>query len=258
MIFTFKLPGQTLGQLTKNVQEKSKKKICFLGRLDPMASGIVCYFTDTECRLAKKYQHVDKTYKFNLVLGMSTDSGDPLGLLSKVINITEWKKREIMELNFMEKFSNFEYEQIYPRFSSYVIKKDGMKKPLWFFTKYGNQILKEELPKHKVKIYILEQIDKSFWIENTNYFIEDISKLNDGNLRKEEIIQQYLGLKNIKLLVFPLIAKVSSGTYIRQLCEDIGAYLNLPAMADKIERVSYHFPSENGGELDFENYEIFD
>jgi len=257
MLFTFKFPGQTLGQLTKSVQEKTNKKICFLGRLDPIASGIVCYFVEDECKLAKKYQHVDKTYQFNLILGMSTDSGDPLGIITKILSINDELKMDVLNSGFIENFSGMDYEQIYPRFSSYVVKKEGLKKPLWFFTKYGYQIMKDELPRHKVHIYLLEQTDKSFLIEDKNYFLEQISSLEDGNLRKEEIMDQYNRLDNIKLLAIPMIAKVSSGTYIRQLCEDIGNYLQLPAMADKIQRISYHFPKESEEEIDFGNYEIF-
>ena len=61
---------------------------------------------------------------------------------------------------------------------------------------------------------------------------------------------QIIILKEIHLYCIPMIAKVSSGTYIRKLCEDIGKYLGVPAMADGIERVAFHFPD------DIKNYEF--
>jgi len=56
------------------------------------------------------------------------------------------------------------------------------------------------------------------------------------------VIEQYQALGEIFLVSIPLIAKVSGGTYIRRLCEDIGAKYGIPAIADSIERVAYHFP----------------
>jgi tRNA U55 pseudouridine synthase TruB len=46
----------------------------------------------------------------------------------------------------------------------------------------------------------------------------------------------------MSLVSIPFIAKVSGGAYIRRLCEDIGAEYGIPAMADSIERIAYHFP----------------
>ena len=258
MIFTYKPQRQTLGQLTKNIQSKTKKKICFLGRLDPIACGIVCYFTDGECSLARKYMHVDKTYQFNLVVGISTDSQDVLGVIDKVINVDQEIINNVHHSNFVEHFSGLKYEQSYPRFSSFVVKKYGEKKPLWYFSKYGYQIVKEDLPKHLIQIYLLEKIGKTFLIEDKNYFLEQVTKLNDenGELRKDMIINQYQNMENIKFIGIPLIAKVSSGTYIRQLCDDIGQYLKLPAIADKIERMSYHFPKDTEKELNISDLDI--
>jgi len=53
--------------------------------------------------------------------------------------------------------------------------------------------------------------------------------------------KEYTETCKIRLIGIPMLAKVSSGTYIRQLCADIGDKLGVPCMADKIERVGYHF-----------------
>ena len=75
-----------------------------------------------------------------------------------------------------------------------------------------------------------------------NYFMEQVNLIPDGlELRKDEIILQYQEYDKIRLIAVPMFAKVSSGTYIRQLCMDIGDKLGIPCMADKIERVGYHF-----------------
>jgi tRNA U55 pseudouridine synthase TruB len=148
----------------------------------------------------------------------------------------------------LEVFSEFfdEYEQKYPIYSAYQIHKNGMKKPLWYFAKNGIELEESEIPRHVVKIYNLEQDAKPIYsIRNMNYFMEQVGLIPDGlELRKEEVIMQYKEYKEsdkIRLIGIPMLAKVSSGTYIRQLCADIGDKLGVPCMADKIERVGYHF-----------------
>ena len=49
MIIKYKPQGQTLGQLTREVQEEVKDKICYIGRLDPLASGLVCFLVGDDC-----------------------------------------------------------------------------------------------------------------------------------------------------------------------------------------------------------------
>ena len=49
MIIKYKPQGQTLGQLTREVQDEINDKICYIGRLDPLASGLVCFLVGDEC-----------------------------------------------------------------------------------------------------------------------------------------------------------------------------------------------------------------
>ena len=247
MIITYKEQGKTLGQLTREVKEKVIKKICYIGRLDPMASGFICYLTNDECKNASSLLKFDKTYQFNLILGISTDTGDPLGKIERLEYCDELRE------DFIELFNDFSYKQKYPVYSSYVIRKDGLKKPLWYFAKNGIKLQENEYPEHIVHIKMLEKIGDSFKISNTKYFEEQIEKLDDEKgecFRKREILEQYRKIGEISLMGIPMIAKVSSGTYIRKLCEDIGKYLGVPAIADKIERVAFHFPDK------INNYEV--
>ena len=247
MIVIYKNQGETLGQLTKKVKEKLNKKICYIGRLDPIASGLICFLLDEECKLASKYLHFDKTYCFNLILGISTDTSDPLGMITGLSPVFE------VDYSFIDLFNDFSYIQKYPIYSSFEIRKENIKKPLWYFAKNGIKLDEEDIPNHRVHIKALEKVDESFYIKTTDYFIRQIDKLDENKgkeFRKNEIKRQYEELKEIHLYGIPMIAKVSSGTYIRKLCEDIGKYLGVPAMADGIERVAFHFPD------DIKNYEF--
>lgn len=243
MHIAYKNPGVPFGDITKQVANDSENKISYIGRLDPLAYGIIIYLEGDELKNRDKYMNMDKTYKFNIIIGISTDTGDCLGMIRQIQSVNTINMSRLTEV-----FSQFlgEYEQKYPIYSAYQIHKNGVKKPLWYFAKNGIELEESEIPKHIIKIYNLEQDAKPmFSIRNMNYFIEQVELIPNGlELRKEEVILQYKEYKEadkIRLIGIPMLAKVSSGTYIRQLCMDIGNKLGIPCMADKIERVGYHF-----------------
>ena len=239
MIIKYKPQGQTLGQLTREVQEEVKDKICYIGRLDPLASGLVCFLVGDECVSSRNRLHSDKTYCFNLILGISTDTGDALGLIKKMSAID---LGNIDVCAIIKKYNNYSYEQEYPMYSSYEIRAGGLKKPLWYFAKNGISI--DKIPTHSITVHQLESNGEPAIITSVSYFIQQVAQVIEekSRLRKDEIIAQYCALGPISLVSIPLIAKVSGGTYIRRLCQDIGAEYGIPAMADSIERVAYHFP----------------
>jgi tRNA pseudouridine(55) synthase len=239
MIIKYKPQGQTLGQLTREVQEEIKNKICYIGRLDPLARGLVCFLVGDECISSRSRLHSDKTYGFNLILGISTDTGDALGLIQKMSALDF---ADIDVSSIIKKYNNYTYEQEYPMYSSYEIRASGLKKPLWYFAKNGIPI--DKIPTHSITIHQLEPTGEPTLITSPSYFIEQVEQVIEekSRLRKDEVIAQYQALGEISLVSIPLIAKVSGGTYIRRLCEDIGAKYGIPAIADSIERVAYHFP----------------
>ena len=242
MHIAYKNPGVPFGDITKQVADDSQNKVSYIGRLDPLASGIIIYLEGDELKDRDKYMNMDKTYKFNLVIGMTTDTGDCLGMIQNIQSVNTINISILIEI-----FREFigEYEQRYPIYSAYQIHKNGLKKPLWYFAKNGIELEESEIPKHVIKIYNLEQDAKPmFSIRDMSYFIEQVGLIPDGlELRKEEVIAQYNEYGKIRLIGIPMLAKVSSGTYIRQLCADIGDKLGIPCIADKIERVGYHFQS---------------
>jgi tRNA pseudouridine(55) synthase len=239
MIIKYKPQGQTLGQLTREVQEEINDKICYIGRLDPLASGLVCFLVGDECISSRSRLHSDKSYCFNLILGISTDTGDALGLVQKMSAVD---LGEVGVADVVKKYSNYTYEQEYPMYSSYEIRAGGLKKPLWYFAKNGIPI--DKIPTHSITIHQLESNGEPAIITSASYFIEQISKIDEqkSRLRKDEVIAQYCVLGPMSLVSIPLIAKVSGGAYIRRFCQDIGAEYGIPAIADSIERVAYHFP----------------
>ena len=246
MHIAYKNPGVPFGDITKQVANDTQNKISYIGRLDPLASGIIIYLEGDELKDRDKYMNMDKTYKFNLIIGVSTDTGDCLGKITKIQTVNTINMTKMIEI-----FNEFigKYEQRYPIYSAYQIHKNGVKKPLWYFAKNGIELEESDIPKHFVNIYNLEQdANPIFSIRNMKYFMDQVELIPDGlELRKDEIMTQYKEYEEdkIRFVGIPMIEKVSSGTYIRQLCMDIGDKLGTCCIADKIERVGYHFQNSN-------------
>jgi len=234
MIITYKEPYKLLSDKIKEINQKC----CFIGRLDPCASGISIFLTNQETKYQKKFLHLDKTYQFTLLLGLQTDTGDILGKILSYQNPSSLSLQRVFEV--LQTFHNTNYYQKYQKFSSYPIKKNGIKKPLWYWAK-NNGITDEETPKHNIKIYKLdwEENIKKISVLSFVKYIEQIQTLK-GDFRCDEILKHYHSMTNEFVFGIKCYAKVSSGTYIRQLCLDIGEKLGFPCCAFEIERLSFH------------------
>ena len=56
--------------------------LAYAGRLDPMASGTLLILVGDECNRQSEYHAFDKAYEVELLLGVSSDTGDVLGIVS--------------------------------------------------------------------------------------------------------------------------------------------------------------------------------
>ena len=250
MIITYKEPFTFMSNYT----HKINGKCCYVGRLDPLASGISIFLTGDETKLQNQFMNLDKTYKFNLLIGMKTDTGDILGKITEFQSYFNLSRLDEILSSFHQKT----YQQKYQIYSSIKIKKNGISKPLWYWAKEGN-LLEEEIPEHEVKIYSLDW-NKDEMVELTfKEMREDVLKMKVlenkyQNFRCDEILPQYE--KMHKVLKLPCVAKVSSGTYIRQLGLDIGKELGIPCCVSEIERVGFHLPEEAMKGIEEVFYEI--
>jgi len=216
----YKPIGITPLELIDNYKKENniKCKMSFAGRLDPMAHGEMILLEGEECKSQNLYCGKDKVYEFKILYGVKTDTLDILGLLEESIIS---KQNNIG--NFIGKFL-----QPYPIFSSIYVKK----KPLWWWAKNGiiNEI---EIPKKEIEIYELEKMSETYInnLDLLNEIIEKLSLLSLDNrekfrfveIKKEwEILLSLCENKNKIFNIETYICKVSSGTYIRSLCERMG------------------------------------
>lgn len=220
-------PLQALKRLQKDKSELSGEKLSYAGRLDPMAEGVMLVLVGDENKTYKKHLNYDKEYVATFLLGMNTDTGDALGMISRktsqVLSDEEIKSS-------VDSFVEIE-SQVYPWFSSKTV--GGVK----LFDHYKNGNLSIKRPEREVKIYDAE-CHKIYTqsVDEVNSYIKEKIALIEGDFRQEEILknwQEYFDEnsgKEMKLVEVKL--KVSTGTYIRTIAEEFG----VPAILLKLNR----------------------
>lgn len=215
----FKPVGLTPLELIEKYKKTNniKQKMSFAGRLDPMASGLMLLLVGDECKKQPEYCGKDKIYEFKILYGFKTDSLDILGISETIENT---------DFNYIDLIG--EVEQKYPVYSSKTLKIGDITKPLWYWEKKG--ILKDSMvPKKNVKVFDLNILERKEYsnLEIQDMIFERISKLSEKNkdkFRYKDIKEKWEVnlLDDKKYRVESFRTKVSSGTYIRGLCEKMG------------------------------------
>jgi tRNA U55 pseudouridine synthase TruB len=224
-------------------------KSCFAGRLDPMARGKMIFIENKELKDMNYYLNKSKTYEFELILGLSTDTDDILGIIDSQPIFLDNKEIEIKIINIINIINNLKINgqenQKYHTYSSYVLKKNGLKKTLWKW-KLENNLSYEEIPSKNVKLYDINILEHKQY--NSNYllgiFIDRINKINKKyDFRQNKIISQWENIINkdlsTQLFSIKIEMKVSSGYYIRQFCYDLKTKLNYPLLVYDINRTNF-------------------
>lgn len=228
----YKRIGQTPLELVKEVKSNHNinEKISYLGRLDPMAHGLMVLLVGSETKNQEKYQKLDKVYEYKVLFGVETDTYDMLGLM-KYNNLDNINKTDIEDYLYK---TLGESVQKFPPYSS--IKVNG--KPLWFWAKEG-KLDSIRIPEKKINIYSSELID--FKVINSEEILKIVNKnisSLDPNLdfRQQDILKKWNTLKKGKYYIATIRSKVSTGTYVRDIAQTMGKYFNSKAIAFDIKR----------------------
>jgi tRNA pseudouridine(55) synthase len=235
MQYVIKEAGHTMVQTMDKFKKDNNidKKVCYCGRLDPMARGQVLLLVGDECKNMEKHLGYIKEYEFEIIFGLSTDTDDPMGILS----LAYYKEDEINE--YCEKIKEYiKINKFSQNFHDYSSKRI-MGKPMWEYTKQKQQIIK---PSHEVEIFEIEYkiIKKYNFNEWKKTIIETINKIDKkNNFRQEEIIKNYNDINASYILYsLPIKIKVSSGFYVRQLVADIKNHLDIAILTFDINRIN--------------------
>lgn len=238
MTYYNKPAGITINQLMNKIKEEvGCKKLCFCGRLDPMARGKVLVLMDDECKKMPQHNNSKKTYYFEIILNIKTDSDDPLGIIEDT-NFEETNDILIKLKKELDKYKNGckPFLQKFHNYSSKCV--DGQ--PLWYYKK-NNLPVKNQY--HNVQLYSLKmsdtcEYDYSKWKDLIISQINTIDKAND--FKQEQIIKQWNDLTLDKLISLPVEVNVSTGFYIRQFVRDLSDKIKHPLLTFDINRTNIY------------------
>jgi len=178
-----KPPGMTSHDVVSYIRQRVRqKKVGHCGTLDPAAAGVLPIYLGNATRLVEYADHFDKEYRAELLLGVSTDTGDDTGTILRQQRVV-LPSLDILQ----ETVKSFQggYDQVPPMYSA--LKVAGAK--LYELARSGKEV--ERAPRRI-----------------------DISQIRLVSVQDHSLMIQ---------------VACSKGTYIRTLCEDIGAKLDLPA-----------------------------
>ena len=252
-------PLECLERIRLEYKIGSDIPMTYAGRLDPMAEGVMIILTGEECKKKEQYLCLDKMYEFQVLVGFSTDTYDLLGLVVDSApskeeferssdNITSSEDKisgprvgspdaEILSSDFVSTLQSFvgTFIQKYPSFSSKTV---GGKQ---LFQLSKDDELPSEMPEHNVTIYKLSCT--STGVREKEELSKEIIRrigLVHGDFRQEEITKKWdevLKKSDEKeFTIFSCTAECSSGTYIRQLVDDISKKIGIPMVTYSIKR----------------------
>jgi tRNA pseudouridine55 synthase len=246
MIFNiYKQRGETplecIQRFAKANPDLKGEKMTYLGRLDPLAEGVLLAGSGEDTKQARREEFfgLDKEYDFISIFGFSTDTYDILG---KIVRVE--KLKEIKDIDLMKVASIYEGErdQKYPEYSSKVRAWEAAGSDSLSSQDASHISLQEHpLPLKKIIIHKL-QFHKLDILSNKELFgrlLMDISKVK-GDFRQHEILilwQEILSkYGKDKIFLGKFSAHVSSGTYIRGIVNDMGKTLGFGATTLSIRR----------------------
>lgn len=204
--------GYSTHKIAKAVAEKYGVKTSHTGTLDPLAQGVIIVLLG-EDRLKKyEYAHWHKTYEFEIILGISTDTYDGMGL------ITEQYFNYIP--NGKEDLSDFigSYTQQVPLYSTIKVKGRSLHEHARANNSDSIVLPKKQGEIFDIKVLGVEQYESS---HIKKALINTIQRI-DGDFRQQKIIDQWNSI-SIPLNLSSLKVKVttSKGIYVRSLSQDI-------------------------------------
>ncbi|MEI6326562.1 MAG: hypothetical protein WCO78_00395 [Candidatus Roizmanbacteria bacterium] len=190
--------------------------VSYAGRLDPMAEGVLLLLVGDENKDRRTFEHLNKRYEVACVFGISTDSGDGMGIPSFAM------KPEITRPQLSTHLSKYigTFEQRYHPYSSRII--DG--KPLFYWSKQ-ELIHTIKIPTHRVCVSDIKIVSKSV-IKLKDIILDITRRVSEvsGDFRQHNIISAWESQYHVDRL-FPLFTlKIDcekGGTYVRVLIEDL-------------------------------------
>lgn len=234
-IFALNKPEKiTSHDLVNQVRRKlNTKKVGHTGALDPFASGLMLILVGKATKLSNEFITLGKSYKFEVLLGASSDTQDTEGKIVQYSDVGDFSNEDIKKTINLFKG---EYLQEVPIYSSVKVEGNKLRelarnaKEYKTTSKNNNTIVDFTMKDNSKKTIMLPKRK----VEIRNISIKRLSDCSYYELEKINIEAKDLNFKLVELT-----ADVSKGTYIRQLATDIGKRLgNVPSMLYSLNRTS--------------------
>jgi tRNA pseudouridine55 synthase len=223
----------------------SNAPVTYLGRLDPMADGVLLVGVDNDAQqeARQKYMSLDKEYSFEVLFGFATDTYDCLGVVEaedkeipQIASDENLKEEYEMRVRKVSQIYIGERMQKYPKFSSKVLANFDIE------SVRGGKVSEEDIPESRIIIYDIKfsGLETVSAKEIFGRLLSDIGKVK-GDFRQIKILGEWkerLVTRDPQqtYLLGKFHAHVSSGTYIRSLVNDIASTLGTKALALSITR----------------------
>lgn len=240
-------PLECLVRFRTEHPEYAEAKMSYLGRLDPMAEGLLLVLVYPErsrrvgdMRKKEEYLGLDKTYEFEVLWGFKSDTYDILGLIEG--GGVAPQKLEAKMRPLLKKIQNIK-TQAYPAYSSRTVSG----KSLFMWAREWNDLLGHsmieeiDVPTRSIKIFSLEHIHtRAVTGRKILSEVERRIALVGGDFRQKAILSRWqntlVARPNEMFLISKFVADVSSGTYVRGLANEMGKILKSSALAWSIRR----------------------
>lgn len=244
-------PLECLHRFKAENPEYASLPATYAGRLDPAAEGELLFLFGSEVYKKDDYLAYDKTYEATFALGVSTDTGDLLGLPKNVFSDDHLQTLANLDEEKIKKVSNElcreikkTHEQRYPAFSSKTVNG----KPLFVHTREGSDVPR---PMRNVAVRECSLVD----VQKVAFSIVvsracQVADLVQGDFRQNEIVQHWKELEASPVknenqtgsatFLITLRLTVSSGTYIRAFIETFEKVFGVPAVLYSLVRTKIH------------------
>lgn len=221
--------GSSSHRLAHTASEMLGEPVTHTGTLDPLASGVLVLLTGEDRYIKGVLPNWSKTYTFEILWSVATDSGDKLGL------ITDVSTKQVILTELQECLTHFPmtYTQKQHPFSAkrtagtsfFSLAKTSKKLPSSFHTVSLSGLRFDGSQQLTVRQLLAQQG-------------REISQV-DGDFRQQQILHDWqTALTSVtqEFLVTSHSVTTSPRTYIRQLVLDIATELQTPACAWSITR----------------------
>lgn len=213
----------------------------YAGRLDPMASGKLLVLIGDECKRQERYTKLDKTYEIEVLLDITSDTGDVLGIASADGRETAPTDAHVRKAIAKELGTRV---LPYPAYSSKTVAG----KPLFLYALEG-ALDTIRIPTHEETIYRIrhrgtyalsakELEERICALLSAAPTSDEPSKSLGADFRIGAVRESWKSIfkRERDYRVLKLKVHCGSGTYMRTLAERIGASLGTRALALSIRR----------------------